>query len=131
MALFKLHTYKCCFIYFFANIYSTNVYLYEFTLLFFGRSFTLIYFLLYFYNDLQFILGYMVIKVPLFLFFQNILRQSKLRSISKSDTKLHEMNRLNCNGKSMYIRFSHCLIALPRPQSRIKFGCRVGACGMV
>ncbi|XP_060786803.1 basic salivary proline-rich protein 1 isoform X2 [Neoarius graeffei] len=29
----------------------------------------------------------------------NILRQSKLRSISKSDTKLHEMNRLNCNGK--------------------------------
>ncbi|KAG5835986.1 hypothetical protein ANANG_G00249820 [Anguilla anguilla] len=29
----------------------------------------------------------------------SILRQSKLRSISKSDTKLHEMNRLNCNGK--------------------------------
>uniref|UniRef100_A0A4W4GB51 Uncharacterized protein n=1 Tax=Electrophorus electricus TaxID=8005 RepID=A0A4W4GB51_ELEEL len=35
----------------------------------------------------------------------SILRQSKLRSISKSDTKLHEMNRLNCNGKSMYIHF--------------------------
>lgn len=34
--------------------------------------------------------------------FQSILKQSKLRSISKSDTKLHEMNRLNCNGKSMY-----------------------------
>uniref|UniRef100_A0A672PAY9 Uncharacterized protein n=1 Tax=Sinocyclocheilus grahami TaxID=75366 RepID=A0A672PAY9_SINGR len=32
----------------------------------------------------------------------SILRQSKLTSISKSDTKLHEMNRLNCNGKSMY-----------------------------
>ncbi|XP_028848413.1 uncharacterized protein LOC114797642 isoform X2 [Denticeps clupeoides] len=29
----------------------------------------------------------------------SILRQSKLRSISKSDTKLHEMNKLNCNGK--------------------------------
>ncbi|XP_073675435.1 uncharacterized protein [Garra rufa] len=29
----------------------------------------------------------------------SILRQSKLTSISKSDTKLHEMNRLNCNGK--------------------------------
>ncbi|KAA0714088.1 Lck-interacting transmembrane adapter 1 [Triplophysa tibetana] len=29
----------------------------------------------------------------------SILKQSKLRSISKSDTKLHEMNRLNCNGK--------------------------------
>uniref|UniRef100_A0A3Q2Y2D9 Uncharacterized protein n=1 Tax=Hippocampus comes TaxID=109280 RepID=A0A3Q2Y2D9_HIPCM len=29
-----------------------------------------------------------------------ILRQSKLRSISKSDT---EMNKMNCNGKSKYI----------------------------
>ncbi|KPP58079.1 hypothetical protein Z043_124129, partial [Scleropages formosus] len=28
------------------------------------------------------------------------LRQSKLRSISKSDTKLHQMNKPNCNGKS-------------------------------
>ncbi|KAL4630641.1 hypothetical protein GN956_G15929 [Arapaima gigas] len=29
------------------------------------------------------------------------LRQSKLRSISKSDTKLHQMNKPNCNGKSV------------------------------
>ncbi|KAJ8412256.1 hypothetical protein AAFF_G00145230 [Aldrovandia affinis] len=55
----------------------------------------------------------------------SILRQSKLRSISKSDTKLHEMNRLNCNGKkaSKNRPASMDLLLLPSRRSNSDLRC--------
>ncbi|KAI1892755.1 hypothetical protein AGOR_G00136800 [Albula goreensis] len=49
----------------------------------------------------------------------NVLRQSKLRSMSKSDTRLHEMSRPACNGKSSSKNrpASMDLLLLPRQRS--------------